>query len=294
MIALLAGIAFAAIPAHVDLNDLDRWEEGAEQVLDGPAGCWEMVGRATWDWDSGRFGASRGDALFVGRLVDGVWQEFHLEPLGEVVRGRGRSSTEKRVYQIDEPRFAPLVGKLVGRRVKVAGSEPEPDEDKSDDESDDDRGPNNLVRRALDDLGASVDTSWAQWDSERQGVTLFRSVPLNESKRPPEAEVKAFFPGGRDQAVSVDVVFPKRFYKGTFPRWRLDNAVVQVRGRPSGGEVFPTVESFSFEFGVFGFTFSGAQTIRYKSARRCGAEMLPEPQGPNLPETQTAEPQSVE
>jgi len=276
-------MALAAIPAHVDLNDLDRWEAGAEEVLDGPSGCWEMVGRASWNWDIGRFGASRGDAIFVGRLEDGVWQEFHLEPLGEVVREKGRRGAEAQVYQINEPRFAPLVGKLVGRRVKIAGS----DNDAPEDEEVDDKGPNNLVRRALDDLGGSVDTSWAQWDAKREGVTLFRNVPLNDSSRPPEAEVTAFFPGGLERAVSVDVVFPKRFYKGTFPRWRLDNAVVHIRGRPSRSGVFPTVESFSFEFGVFGFTFTGAQTIKYKSARRCKAQVAPEeiePQGPALPE----------
>ena len=272
MIALLTGVALAAIPAHVDLNDLDKWEAGAEQVLDGPAGCWEMVGRASWNWDIGRFGASRGDAVFVGRLVDGVWQEFHLEPLGEVVREKGRRAQEIQIYQISEPRFAPLVGKLDGRGIRVAGEEePEPDSKrkKKRDSGDEDPGPTNLVRQALDDLGGSVYTSWAQWDAERDGVTLFRSVPLNDSNRPPEAAVTAFFPGGRNQAVSVDIQFPERFYKGTFPRWRLDDAVVHVRGRASNGQVFPTMESFSFEFGVLGFTFTGAQTIQYKSARRC-------------------------
>lgn len=266
MIALWIGLAVAAVPAHVDLQDLDRWEAGPDQVLDGPDGCWEMVGLATWNWDFGRFGGSRGDALFVGRLDDGVWQEFHLEPLGEVVRERGRRGSESRVYQLDEPRFAPLVGKITGRRVTLAGSDGAAEEPDSDEET---RSPNNLVRRALDDLSGSVDTAWAQWDAEREGVVLLRSIPMNESSRPPLAELTAFFPGGRDLAVSVDVVFPERFYKGRFPRWRLDDAVVHVRGRPSGSSVFPTVESFSFTFGVFGFSFTGAQTIRYKTAKRC-------------------------
>jgi hypothetical protein len=290
MIALWTGLALAAVPAHVDLQDLDRWEAGPDQVLDGPSGCWEMVGLATWNWDFGRFGGSRGDALFVGRLDDGVWQEFHLEPLGEVIRDRGRQGTESRVYQLDEPRFAPLVGKITGRRVTLAGSEGAAEEPDSDEEEN--RSPNNLVRRALDDLGGSVDTAWAQWDADRQGVVLLRSIPMNESSRPPIAELTAFFPGGRDVAVSVDVAFPERFYKGRFPRWRLDDAVVHVRGRPSGDSVFPTAESFSFTFGVFGFSFTGAQTIRYKSAKRCEVPPPSEPEPldpvPVAPETDEA------
>jgi len=276
-------MASAAIPAHVDLDDLDRWEAGSEQILDGPAGCWEMMGRATWAWDFGRFGASKGDALFVGRLEDGVWQAFHLEPLGEEVRERGRQRNTSRVYQIEEPRFAPLVGKIVGRQITLSGSEGASSTEDDGDSSE--KAPNNLVRRALDDLSGSVDTSWAQWDAEREGVVLQRSIPMNESNRPPLAEFTTFFPKGGDQANQLDIAFPERFYKGRLPRWRLDDAVVHVRGRPVGDEVFPTLESFSFTFGVFGFSFTGAQTIRYKTARRCAAETPPEPVGPQLPET---------
>ena len=66
----------------------------------------------------------------------------------------------------------------------------------------------------------------------------------------------------------------------------MHDAVVYLRGRPSGGEVFPRAESFSFGFGVFGFDFNGAQTIQYKSAVRCD---LPPPVAPIAP-VETAAP----
>ena len=263
---LAAAVASATVPADVDLDDLDGWEASAEAILDGPAGCWEIVGQATWDWDVGRFGASRGDAVFAGRLEDGVWSAFHIESLGEVVRDRGKEAEEVHQYG-DEPRFAPLVGNLNGSRVRVSSSdEAHPEEEASAAES---SAPGNLLRNVLDDLGGEVDTSWTQWDDTASGVVLHRSMATGSGANAPEARVEVFFPGGEALPVSLDVTFPERFYRGTFPRWRVEDAVVHVRGRASHGTVFPTSESFRFDFGVLGFQFHGAQTIVYKNATRC-------------------------
>lgn len=259
MIWFLLAHAFARVPAHVDLDDLDRWERSAETVLDGPAGCWEIVGQATWDWDIGRFGANRGDAVFAGRLQDGVWSELHVVSLGELARDAGKRAQEVQQYA-QEARFAPLVGKLHGRRVRVTTR---------DDAELLSETPTNLVRNAMNELGGSVDTSWTQWDEARQDVILHRSVPIGSGSRAPEARVEVRFPGGEDLPASLDVVFPDKFYRGTLPRWRIEHAEVHVRGRVSQGTVFPTSEAFRFDFGFLGFTFHGAQTIVYKSAVRC-------------------------
>lgn len=263
-------LGHAAVPPHVDLDDLDGWETSADAILDGPRGCWELVGQASWDWDVGRFGANRGDAVFVGRLEDGVWSELHIESLGEIAREKGKNADEVRQYT-DEPRFAPLVGKLHGRRVTVATREGETEVEVDGS----DNTPVNLVRGALADLGGRVDTSWTQWDDAAQAVVLHRAVPIGEGSRAPEAKIEVLFPAGERLPMSLDVVFPERFHRGTFPRWKVDDAVVHVRGRVSQGNVFPTMESFRFDFGVLGFKFHGAQTIVYKSARRCPVPVAP-------------------
>ena len=105
-------------------------------------------------------------------------------------------------------------------------------------------------------------------------MVLFRSVPIGDGARAPAAEETIQFPGGQ-VPVALDIAFPQTFYVGGLPRYRVSDAVVHVRVRSSGGELFPTSESYKVEFGVLGFTFTGAQTIRYKSARRC-AEAPPE------------------
>lgn len=298
MLFLLGTLALAQVPPDIDLDDLDRWEEESARVLDGPSGCWEMVGHASWNWDAGRFGSTRGDMIFVGRLEEGVWQEFHLEPMGEVARSRKQS--ERRIYGY-EPRFVPLFGRLQGDIV-VSNRKGETrmgdDSDKADDE-DKDRGrrrsrdegaaessePSNLVREVMDEISGSADSSWAKWDREQQAVMLERRIPLGDGARVPVANETTVMPSG-GPAVAMDLLFPEKFYRGTFPRFRISNASVRVRTRPSNGELFPTLESYQAEFGVFGFTVKGAQTIRYKSARRC---VVPPPSmpGASQPESST-------
>ena len=285
----LFGLACAAAPAQVDLNDIDHWEDEATRVLDGPAGCWEIVGKASWSWDAGRWGGSRGDQVFVVRMVDGVWQEFRIQALGELQRER--RGQQERVYVDDDARFIPLVGRVAPGGLKVEDrtpdlvlAPPEPSaRDKRRDERRDNRkeqkaerdpeeavevGPRNAIRRALDRLAGSAETSWAQWDGEREAVVLYRSIPMGDGNRAPATEETFTFPAG-GPPTELDIQFPERFIVGGIPRYSINNAEAHVRVRPSGGQLFPTMESYKIEFGVFGFSVIGAQTIVYKSVRPC-------------------------
>lgn len=265
--ALAAGAVLAASPPGLDLNDLDLWEASAAQVLDGPDGCWELVGRASWNWDIGRWGSSRGDALFVGRLVDGVWQGVHLEPLGEVMR-EGRSS-ETWVYSRDEARFAPLVGALQDGRVTVSVGSSGPAPDDETEEEDREANTSNLLRSALERMSGDAEYAYLEWDDDAGAVKLLRVLPMGDRNNAPAAEAITTFPGGKRPGSRLDVIFPPSFYAGTLPRYRVRDAEVHVRGQVARGMVFPESETFRFDFGVLGFKFSGAQTIRYKSAHRC-------------------------
>ena len=120
MWALASALAFASPPPNVDLEDIDKWEDAAEALLDLPNGCWEWVGQASWDWNTGRY-ATRGDAVFAGKTQDGVWGDVHLQPLGELLEDR--RGNVARVYERSEARFTPLVGKLRGGRIVVAGDD---------------------------------------------------------------------------------------------------------------------------------------------------------------------------
>lgn len=302
---LLGSLAAAGVPAGVDLEDLDRWEFDAERFLDGPTGCWEVVGVASWNWDAGRWGLSRGDAAFAAKLHDGVWGAFHLEPLGEVIRER-RETTEQRIYGY-EPRWAPLFGRIDGDLVvsnapsareelpiDAAQRDPRAEakearqeernaarEERQRERRDEpaNEGPTNVLREALDRISGSASiTSWAQWDEEKQAVLLVRAVPIEGAGA--EAEQSVAFPDGGLPA-SMDVLFPKTWYRGTLPRVRISDAQAHLRVRPSGGQLFPSTEAFSMEVGILGFTVKGAQTIRYKSIRPCGIEE----QGPVAPES---------
>ena len=262
---LLAAAALAAMPPGIDLQDITRWDGRAEALLDGPAGCWEVVGKASWNWDLGRWGGSRGDAVFAGRLVDGHWSEVHLAPLGEVVREKG--AQEVRVYA-KEARFAPLIGRITGSRITVATDEEEVEVD-----AEEQAEASNVLRSALDQLGGTAQTSWAEWDDAQGAVQLHRAVPIGDSPRAPEAELVARFPDGDALPTAVDVVFPEHFKAGKWPRrFTIRDAEVHLRGAVAAGQVFPASESFVFEFGMLGIWGRGAQTIRYAQIKACPRE----------------------
>jgi hypothetical protein len=263
MLGLFASLSAAASPPpELDLGLVHQWEAAADRFLDLPAGCWEWVGRASWDWDGGRFGATSGETAFAGRTTDSRWSGVHLEPLGEMTRGRGEGSMH-RVYDAENARFAPLFGNLAGGRVRVSGAEND-----EGGELIENAEASNVLREAIDQIGGDAETSWVEWDDARGGVILRRTFPLKEDPKQ-EAAVAVFFPGGALLPTSLDVTFPALFKQGRFPRWSVRGAKISMRTHIANGQTFPASEAFSFDASFLGFHFSGAQTIQYRHATRC-------------------------
>lgn len=263
MWSFLAAVAFAGPkPDAVDLNDVLSWESAAEILLEMPSGCWEWVGDAKWDWYVGRWGGSRGNAVFAGRTRDGTWGSVHLEPLGERLVGEDAPLVE--VYDAKEARFAPLVGRFKGARVTVEGA----GENKTEADLEKNAAAANVLRVALDRFMDDAYTSDARWDDERNGVVLHRSGTLAKGDKQ-QVDYLVFFPEGGLLPTGIDILFPEVFRTGRFPRWTIRDAAVHIRGAISGDRVFPTSEAFDFGFGILGFRFHGAQTIRYRRVTRC-------------------------
>lgn len=270
MTMLFALAALAAAPEGVDLEDHAPWIAGSEALMDGPPGCWELVGQAAWSYDFGRLGEMRGNAIFAGRLVDGVWKGFHVEPLGEIVRmGRDRPSHQ----YVPEQRFTPLIGLRYEGSTSISAGESGV---AVETEQDDTTAPTNVLRELLADLGGDAEYTWAEWDDEREGVLLRRVVPLGGGASAPEADVRTFFPGVGTQPTRVDVAFPERFMAGEgMARVRVQDARVQLRGRVVDGRVLPVAEAYSARIGVVGFDFGFAQTLQYTSAVACAVAEQP-------------------
>ncbi|MEN0064768.1 MAG: hypothetical protein AAGA48_21665 [Myxococcota bacterium] len=278
---LMATVATASAPPNIRLDDIEKWENAAEQLLDMPPGCWEWVGQASWDWHTGKYGKTRGDAVFAGKTVDGQWGEIALQPLGELQQRNARDR-EQRVYA-DKARFVPMVGRLPGGRVVVAG-------DDDDAGTVEDTEALNVLRQVLSRIGGEAFTSWAEWDEARGGVVLNRAIPL-ASNRKEEVKVQIFFPSGGDVPSLLDVRFPAKFKAalrgknddtqlgkirmGLFA-WTIKNAEVHVRGLIRGNVVYPSSEAFRFKFGFLGFRYHGAQTVVYKQSTRCENQPLSE------------------
>jgi hypothetical protein len=266
IVGLLLASASAAPPADLDLQAVQRWENAAETLLDLPKGCWEWVGRASWNWDGGRFGATKGETAFAGRTKEGTWSSVHLEPLGEFQRaGRQDISQEIRVYDAQNARFAPLFGSLAGGQVRVAGAQ---GEDAEGGDLAENAEASNVLRQALEQIGGDASTSWVEWDDIRKGVLLHRTFPIEQDPRE-EVAVAVFFPGGGTAPTSLDVTFPEAFKQGRFPRWTVRDAKISMRAQVANDRVYPSSEAFSFTASFLGFQFVGAQTIQYRHAARC-------------------------
>lgn len=263
MWSFLPAVALAGpMPENIDIQDVLAWEDAAEALLEMPDGCWEWVGEAKWDWYVGRWGGSKGNAVFAGRTRDGTWGSVHLQPMGEKLVGDDAPSIE--VYDAKEARFAPLVGKFKGARVTVAGAL----KNKTEADLETNAAAANVLRVALDKFMSDSYTSDASWDEERNGVVLHRTGALANGDRQ-QVEYTVFFPDGELLPTSIDVSFPSTFRTGRFPRWTIRNAEVHIRGAVNGDRVFPTSEAFSFGFGILGMKFHGAQTVRYRRVTRC-------------------------
>jgi hypothetical protein len=260
---LLLGTARAAMPPGVDLDDVEKWEVNADRLLALPPGCWEWVGQVAWDWDVGRFGGSAGHAVIAGRTLDGAWGSILLRPQGELRRDGKEDPVQ--VYDAKEARFAPLVGRLTGGQVTVAGGAPEEEGAELEENAE----AVNVLHEALDRISGSAYTSWAEWDEARGGVVLHRSIPL-EGGGEQEIVASILFPDGGTLPTALDLAFPEAFRTGGLFGWTIRDATVHVQGVVRNGEVYPSAESFSFGFGTFGFRFSGAQTLTWKEITRCG------------------------
>ena len=258
MWALASALALAAPPPNVDLEDIDMWEDAAERLLDLPTGCWEWVGQASWDWRTGRY-STRGDAVFAGKTDNGLWGEVHLQPLGELLEDR--RGNVARVYERRQARFTPLVGKLRGGRMVVAGDE----QGRALVEG---AEAVNVLRNAIRRISGDAFTSWAAWDDARGGVVLNRSIPL-AAGRAEEIDVAIFFPSGGPVPSYLDVTFPAKFRTGRWPGWSVRDAEVHVRGLIRGNVVYPSSEAFRFDYRFLGFKYHGAQTVVYKRITRC-------------------------
>lgn len=261
---LLSALALSAPkPPSLDLDETAGWSAAAERLLDGPPGCYEVVGRATWAWDLGQFGFNRGDAVLVGRLHDGVWSGLKALSLGEVARERKAAATH--TYP-DELRVRPLLGRLerTGSRRKSKGG---------DDEQTGSLQAVNLLRAALDDVTGEAEAVWATWEPTADAVVLHRSMGVGEGKDD-EAVVRARFPGGGLAPDALEITFPDK--------WKADAGMVtasvtrskvQIRAEVVGGVAFPRSEAVQMTASALGFTFSGAQTIAYRSFVPCADEV---------------------
>lgn len=243
--------ATLALAGPLPMDEADALDARALALLDGPPGCWELVGKAGWDWSFSRFGALKGDAVFAGRMVDGVWRAFALFPNGETVTRRKESDVKR--YTAEE-RFRPLVGELSTGRVSsgsVASDEP----------------PVNALDDFFDELSENVWTSEVSAGPGHSAV-VERRVAMDGGN---EALLTATFPNREAGATALDLVVPDGFPVKDAPLGTrvAPGATAQIRGRMHDGALVPTAERFAFTVKWMGLSFEGAQRIDYTRVTPC-------------------------
>ena len=257
----MTGLALLAALGMPPLDD-PSWDQRADGLLEGPAGCWEVVGRATWSHDLGRWGSTRGDAVFVGRLEDGVWSRWKQLPLGEIEQNGGESAE---IFGT-APRVTPLVGRVRGlavgldatRRVRMTRSRDVRIE------------PVNTARDVIERLGADESVAW--WASrEGEDVVLHRRMQVGRRDAP--LEVDAVFPAGGAAATRWSMRLLGTYaHEGWIPA-RVTELEARLVGRVDGTTVLPDWETLRVTLVVGPLVRVAArQTVDYRRVVPCTSE----------------------
>ena len=262
MIALLLWnlTAWAAKPGDLSLEDVFAWEDAANNLLEGPSGCWQVTAVADRKmvffippdmFSNGQKYEEVVRADVTGRLEDGVWKQLAWENQKLTKDQRESINPILRAFPMmaEDMDVLPMMGKL-----------------------DDDNGavPSNMVREMVDDWGGRMFTSHTEWDDERDGVWLRREVPVRDKPKAPVSQVSTFFPQGGLNARSLDVIFPKSFKAGLkWIRFRLDNAQIHLRTVDVPGGIRVSEESASLLIIGLGITMGYEQTIQYTAFEPC-------------------------
>jgi hypothetical protein len=246
----MVAAAFAGVPEGVNVEQVDLWDDRANALQDGPDGCYEVVGRTTWDWDLGRHGGSQGNAAFMARYEDGIWLDVYTRSLGEDTWER--RDLPVRVFPHGEVRFVPLVGRLADHYGSY-GEEGVAE---------------NLSQSLIDQFSQGVSYAFVEWDDAAQEVRVQRVVPFGTGA---EAVQVAHFPEGGALPTRLDTTVDTSVAIPGFRGAKVRHAEAHVLGVAVGEQVFPTTEAFQVSASAFGARIEGAQTVRYLTWRRCGA-----------------------
>jgi hypothetical protein len=263
MWTVLLGTSLAALFEGVDVDDPGPWQDRAAALLQGPPGCWEVVGKASYQWSYGRFGLRQGEAGFAARFEDGTWSDLLVRSLGQVDADRDGAS---RTYPHGEVPFAPAVGRARPMRVSAGWSAG--GGTTLDVRPDGEQAPRNQIESLIDEIAGRVETAWSSWDVARDGVVLQRLVPIGDKAGAPEVRQTVFFPGGATLPTEIDLLASGRIDLGGAS---LNDVEVHVRGKVHGGRLFPTAEAQVFRASaLLGlFTLESRRTVTYTSWRAC-------------------------
>ena len=280
ILVFAVSFAFAGpLPEDIDLMQMEPWERASETLLKGPQGCYEWVGKASYKYQFGERGSTNGEQLFVGRTIDGVWSELHIQSLGDYDTRRKKPDS---VSYRERPLFVPLMGQVKERTEDKEKRDQQEsnakvtavvDGDGASAEVSNEGEVQNIIQRFFDSLEGGVEYSYAEWDDKTDAVLLHRYVPLNDARTPPEAHVVVAFPGGGLFPSRLSVEFPAVFKLGTFPvRLAVKGAVIDLVVKRVGDQFYPSAERYSASMSFMGIHFSSAQTITYLKAFECQAD----------------------
>lgn len=276
MIALLLPAALAAEPPppHVTeaaLEDTRPWEDRARALLDGPGGCVQLRGEASFrlalylpgGWLSP---GQRKDLVrrgtFLGTLDGGTWTSLAFA--WEDGDGEGLDGD---ALDIDE--LQPIVGRVP--------PDPEEEEGGSVSIGTGDQGTQvaitqgsdravNMLDGLIEEIDPQVTTAYAAWEGDSRSVVLRQFVPMDQGG---DLEIQVLFPEG-GAPTSLDAVFPRRirFREGPLTAVIRD-AQLHLRGQVTPLGVLPGEEGVSMVIGALGFTFGFEQRLSYTGVRSC-------------------------
>ncbi len=253
-------------PAHLDLSDPAPWLASWTDITMTPAGCWEVVGTASWSYRVGPTSANRGSSAFVARLDEGQWRDIYARSLGEVHYDPYEDTI--RLYPHGKVHFVSMVGSHLQHRFSSEGT-PQTMRARMREV-----GTTEILGSLFSSLNSTSPTTNLVWDGEQGGVVLRRNAPLGQGGD--EARLEVLFPQGETVPQDVTLVFPDSFRVDGYPVMNVRSGEARIRLAEIDGQLFPQGETVDFTVTANQLRVEASQTIAYHTWRACGAPVLTE------------------
>jgi len=234
----------------------------AARLIDGPPGCWEVVGEAHWRWDFGNRGLSTGRVVFVGLLDNGLWRDVKVESPGEAYRV-GNHPVEIRYPR--DLRATPLVGQLSIRLMPAMASGAARSVFQSDFRTIDASNFNRYIASVMFPNTRRVALEGPDSDALSDSVVVIGRPQFDSGDIGGEVAITLH----HGDSARAEWTWEEPVSIPGTTNLRMKSIEAWVEGTNVNGEIFPAGDHLAYSVKAGGLPIHVRQDVTYRSFKRC-------------------------